>query len=251
MDSQQCMWFSRLSFGVSVAALLSMLVGGGCQSADPDLGPEQVQPTRVSAVTEEAPQPNTQLAVEQQPGADTKAPKVDENVDEPKAEAKPKPEPEASKEPPVATEPLQLRRLVVTQEIVDREPAAVDAILLDERPVVAFLDFKNPDEVAQKVIVTFSKEGSDTKVGFVELEVPGKARRWRTWGNTRRITEPGSWVAVVSTEDGEELGRQAFEVSAKRDSTGRDGADDAIPQQHDAPSKAPITPESDDSAPQG
>ncbi len=249
MDSQQCMWFSRLSFGVSVAALLSMLVGGGCQSADPDLGPEQVQPTRVSAVTEEAPPPNTQLAVVSQPGADTKASKVEEKVDEPKAEANPKPE--ASKEPQVATEPLQLRRLVVTQEIVDREPAAVDTITLDERPVVAFLDFKNPDEVAQKVVITFSKEGSDAKVGFIELEVPGKARRWRTWGNTRRITEPGTWVAVVSTQDGEELGRQAFEVAAKLDRIGRDGAQDPIPQQDDR-SKAPITPESDDdSAPKG
>ncbi len=211
MDSQQCMWFSRLSFGVSIAALVSTCVGG-CQKASPDVGPEQVEATsEVSAVTERS-ERSRELAVENGPeGAASDGTEAVAQKPEQVAKAKPEPAPEPS-ERAEASEPLQLRRLVVTQKIDDREPVLVDSVVLGASPVIAFLDLKNPDDNAQTVVITFEKEGSNAKVGFVELEIPARAKRWRTWGNTQRIDEPGKWVAVVSTKGGEELGRQAFEV---------------------------------------
>ncbi len=58
----------------------------------------------------------------------------------------------------------------------------------------------------------FQNQDTKATVGHVQLSVPGGAQRFRTWGNTRMIRDPGHWVAVVSTVEGVELGRAPFEV---------------------------------------
>jgi hypothetical protein len=60
--------------------------------------------------------------------------------------------------------------------------------------------------------VMFQNQDTKATVGHVKLTVPGTSERFRTWGNTRLIRDPGHWVAVVSTADGVELGRAPFEV---------------------------------------
>jgi hypothetical protein len=62
------------------------------------------------------------------------------------------------------------------------------------------------------VFVTFEREGKKT-VGHVRLEVPAHNKRWRTWGRTRFIREPGTWNAVIRAKDGTELAKKSFEVT--------------------------------------
>ena len=66
---------------------------------------------------------------------------------------------------------------------------------------------------ARNIQVMFQNEETKATVGHVKLSVPGAAERFRAWGNTRLIKDPGHWVTVVSTLDGVELGRAPFEVN--------------------------------------
>jgi hypothetical protein len=118
----------------------------------------------------------------------------------------------SAEDPKTEAVPLQLRRLVVTQAIEDREPAPADTIVLDDQPVFAFVELVNDASDAQDIVVTFERKDGSEKVGFIELKVPGKSQRWRTWGNTRRIQEQGAWIAVVHDKAGRELGRTDFAV---------------------------------------
>lgn len=106
---------------------------------------------------------------------------------------------------------LELRRLVVTRAIENREPVATSEFHADGEPILAFLDLKNPEDAAAAVVVTFEHESGET-VGHVSLEIPAKSSRWRTWARTRLIKKTGAWAAVVRTSDGKELARQDFEV---------------------------------------
>jgi hypothetical protein len=107
---------------------------------------------------------------------------------------------------------LKLKRFVVTHKIENREPVAGDEFKLGNAPVYAFVELENSARTARSVRVMFQNQDTKTTVGHVKLTVPGAAERFRTWGNTRLIRDPGHWVAVVSTVDGVELGRAPFEV---------------------------------------
>jgi hypothetical protein len=107
---------------------------------------------------------------------------------------------------------LKLKRLVVTHKIEKREPLAGDDFKLGSAPVYAFVEFENSAHDARSVRVMFQNQDTKATVGHVKLTVPGTSERFRTWGNTRLIRDPGRWVAVVSTADGVELGRAQFEV---------------------------------------
>lgn len=104
-----------------------------------------------------------------------------------------------------------VKRLVIASEIKEREPVElIDAKI--EEPVVAFVEFKNAEDADMGVVVTFEHEDGK-KVGFVELNVPGKSPRYRTWARTRNIKTPGEWTAIVSSKSGEELARKTFQVA--------------------------------------
>jgi len=107
---------------------------------------------------------------------------------------------------------LKLKRFVVARKIENREPVAGDEFKLGSAPVYAFVEFENSAHAARSVRVLFQNQDTKATVGHVKLTVPGAAERFRTWGNTRMIRDPGRWVAVVSTADGVELGRAPFEV---------------------------------------
>lgn len=112
----------------------------------------------------------------------------------------------------VASDGLKLKRFVVARKIENREPVAGDDFKLGAAPVYAFVEFENSARDARSVRVMFQNQDTKATVGHVKLTVPGAAERFRTWGNTRMIRDPGHWVAVVSTADGVELGRAPFEV---------------------------------------
>jgi len=105
---------------------------------------------------------------------------------------------------------VRVRRLVITHGIENREPLAATELRAGGEPIYAFVELASGDGDASKVVVTF--ERGERSVGHVQLSVPGNSRRWRTWGRTRQIREPGEWHAVVETETGEELARQSFQV---------------------------------------
>jgi hypothetical protein len=111
-----------------------------------------------------------------------------------------------------ASDGLKLKRFVVTHKIQNREPVAGDDFTLGSAPVYAFVEFENSAQDARLVRVMFQNQDTKATVGHVKLTVPGTSERFRTWGNTRLIRDPGHWVAVVSTADGVELGRAPFEV---------------------------------------
>jgi hypothetical protein len=117
-----------------------------------------------------------------------------------------------SSEIKVASDGLKLKRLVVAHKIENREPVASDEFTLGSAPVYAFVEFENSARAARSVRVMFQNQETKATVGHVKLTVPGTSERFRTWGNTRLIRDPGHWVAVVSTVDGVELGRAPFEV---------------------------------------
>jgi len=109
---------------------------------------------------------------------------------------------------------LKLKRFVVTHKIQNREPIAAADFTLGSAPVYAFVEFENSAHEARSVRVMFQNQDTKATVGHVKLTVPGTSERFRTWGNTRMIKDPGHWVAVVSTVDGTELGRAPFEVKS-------------------------------------
>jgi hypothetical protein len=109
---------------------------------------------------------------------------------------------------------LQLKRIVVAHKIENREPVTGDDLKLGSAPVYAFVEFANSARDARSIRLMFQNEQTKASVGHVKLTVPGGAERFRTWGNTRLIKDPGHWVAVVSTIDGVELGRATFEVKS-------------------------------------
>ena len=111
-----------------------------------------------------------------------------------------------------ASSGLKLKRLVVTNKIADREPVASVDFTLGNAPVYAFVELENSASDARNIRVMFQNEDTKATVGHVKLSIPAAASRYRTWGNTRMIRDPGHWVAVVSTADGVELGRAPFEV---------------------------------------
>jgi hypothetical protein len=107
---------------------------------------------------------------------------------------------------------LKLTRVVVTHKIENREPTAGDDFTLGSAPVYAFVELENSGSAPRAIRVMFENEDTKATVGHVKLTVPASQARYRTWGNTRLIRDPGHWVAVVSTSDGVELGRAPFKV---------------------------------------
>ncbi|HEY2410529.1 MAG TPA: DUF2914 domain-containing protein [Polyangiaceae bacterium] len=107
---------------------------------------------------------------------------------------------------------LHVRRLVVTRKIENHEPVEDKEITLGGAPIYAFVELENEGPSARAVRILFENEHSQATVGHVKLNVPGGQLRFRTWGNTRMIAEPGRWIAIVSTSDGTELARAPFDV---------------------------------------
>lgn len=104
-----------------------------------------------------------------------------------------------------------VKRLVIASDVNQREPVEIQEAKL-KQPVVAFVELAYEGQNEAGVVVTFEHD-TGKKVGFVELSVPAQSPRYRTWARTHNITEPGTWTAVVTNRDGEELARKSFTVT--------------------------------------
>lgn len=107
---------------------------------------------------------------------------------------------------------LRVRRLVVTSGIAGHEPdGSIGTMAVGEHErVFAFVELANAGG-AGSVVVTFERDGL-SPTGHVELEVPQRVGRWRTWAFTRGVTSTGEWRAVVRDVDGRVLAEQDFVV---------------------------------------
>ena len=117
----------------------------------------------------------------------------------------------AKSNPAPPSEPLAIRRLVVTNRIEGREPVRVSEFSTNGDEVFAFVELSNASARERRIEIVFEHE-SGHEVGFVKLPVPKDKTRWRTWGQTRQIKKSGRWVAKVRDDSGTELLRRSFVV---------------------------------------
>lgn len=107
---------------------------------------------------------------------------------------------------------VTIQRLVTASEVEHREPVAASSVFghHDEK-VIAFVELSNESEEDKSVLVHFI--GPDGQVsGGIELRVPAKSPRWRTWAYTQNAKAPGLWRVEVRSEDGTLVGTLPFEV---------------------------------------
>jgi hypothetical protein len=199
---QHTHWIAWSAF-VLASAALGVAIGAGCRrsiearperasaTAGHDSAPALLASARFGRIAEEAEPkgPATRVSAEQVPVVDT-----------------------GKSAPPGGG--LKVRRLSLTNRIADREPAEYEgAFLPDGSSVFAFVELQNVSESPEEIVLTFEQSGRPA-VGHVKLPVPGKAQRFRTWGQSRRVRSAGQWQAVVRTAQGQELAREGFEVSS-------------------------------------
>lgn len=200
-----------------IALVIALTLAACSQQEDARLAPSAAPAPAAappSAVPGEAAAPAgaAAAAVPAPAGAPSPAPAAATAKDTPNAVAAAPAKDQASKPSSShAAGGLAVKRLVLASRVVEREPEVVLEPKVNE-PLLAFVEAKNDKADEERLIVTFEHE-SGTKVGFVELSVPGGAKRWRTWARTKNVKEVGNWAAVVRTADGQELSRTAFIVS--------------------------------------
>ena len=189
---------------LSAAALAMSSWALGCRDAQTTAEAESVgrgQQESVGGASEKA---RKSPAPTEKASPRAKAPEA-----EPKSAAAPEPEP--PRQTPVVLGQLKMKRLVVTHAIEKREPVETKALRANGDPIYAFVEMENLGADEAGIVITFEHSGG-REVGHVKLGIPGKQRRWRTWGRTRNIRDAGEWTAVVRSADGQEIARAPFEV---------------------------------------
>lgn len=108
---------------------------------------------------------------------------------------------------------VRVRRLIVATGVSNHEPTgASDEFELGEQSrYYAFVDAVNETGDPIELNVTFEPPSGET-AGFVGLDIPAHAPRFRTWAWTRHVYTPGRWHAVVRAPDGHVIARRAFDV---------------------------------------
>lgn len=109
-------------------------------------------------------------------------------------------------------EGLSIQRLLTAPDVEHREPVAASSVFghHDEK-VVAFVELSNESAEDKSVLVHFiGPEGQVS--GGIELRVPAKSPRWRTWAYTRNAKTPGLWRVEIRSLDGTLVGALPFEV---------------------------------------
>lgn len=196
----------------------AVLVGVACGALGVGLGglwafrdePVRQEPMR-TLIRPTAPSASATLAAGSTPEGDAPAPVAAPPV-APAGEVSAKGAAPAPGAPAAApADPLQVKRLVVTDRIEDREPVGDPQLRADGSQVFAFVELANLSTDAQSIEIVFEHE-SGQQVGFVKLPVPKEKSRWRTWGKTEQIRKTGRWVAKVRSSGGDELMRQDFTV---------------------------------------
>lgn len=106
---------------------------------------------------------------------------------------------------------VRLRRLIVATGIEEREPSgAADVFARNADRVYAFIEAVNETDQPAELRVTFEPERGES-VGHVTLEVPARARRFRTWAYSRNVQTAGEWQVVVRAAD-RVIARRPFTV---------------------------------------
>ena len=189
-----------MTFAVLVGSLVMFGVAVGCgeRSSTPSPEPTTGLPASSGEGDEAKPGDDLELVLD-----------VPDTVwSEPIAET---PEPEVPSTELFEVDGVALRRLVIARGVEGREPVGASSSFPAGERLYAFLDAQNDTDEDVELYVTF--EGPEGRsVGHVILDVPAHSPRWRTWAYSRVIDREGEWEAVVTTMDGQEVGRARFQV---------------------------------------
>lgn len=191
---------------INVVSCVTMVACGACQAIHPSGDSE-----RVAAGRERRPHGST-LGVPLVKIVPASSAPPPENSAERGAHPAPPPPSESGETSPApgasGTPLLAVKRFAITNEIRDREPVLAHELSVGA-PVVAFLELTNPADVELVVQVTFRHE-SGRSTSVIELPIPARKPRWRTWARSELVDESGTWTAVVSQKNGSELDRRSF-----------------------------------------
>lgn len=135
---------------------------------------------------------------------------------QPVAESPPVEE-ERSFEPTVQSmDGLTIKRLVTAPAIEHREPVAASSVFgHHDETVYAFVDVSNESEEEKTLMVHFIGPNEQAS-GGIELRIPPKVPRWRTWAYNKHAKKPGLWRVEIRSVDGTVLGALPFEVEPGR-----------------------------------
>jgi hypothetical protein len=109
-------------------------------------------------------------------------------------------------------EGLTIKRFVTTAQIENHEPVAVSSVFADHgETVYAFVEVSNESKEEKVLLVDFlMPEGQVSS--RIELRVPPRVRRWRTWAYARHLSKPGNWRVEIRSADGRLVQALPFEV---------------------------------------
>lgn len=192
------------ALAMAVAALLALALGGcGSESGEhaTSVTPE------VAAGSHETVAPVVSNSIDLEMPAEVAEPSVAPTVEEPSIESEPVGE--------AASSDLEVRRIIATTGIENREPVearerfAVGELEHNGR-VYAFFDVRNESDADAHLNAVFISPRGRAH-GQVELTIPANARRWRTWAYTRALAT-GTWDIELRAADGTVLSETRFEV---------------------------------------
>ena len=172
-------------------------------------------------------------AEQQAPAAEQQAPATEQQTQGSEQLAAPEPAPappapEVAKLPePEETVPQQqaitdqsdsgivVSRFVLSRGIAEREPVDDAESFKPGERIYAFLQVANQHEPFDLSVRWQPAEPAEDahRPEAVQLNV-GTSARWRTWSWTKAPTEPGKYVCVIETADGELVSTREFNVDA-------------------------------------
>lgn len=107
---------------------------------------------------------------------------------------------------------LLLKRLKTTSEIENREPVTeASTFSAGIGRVYAFMEVRNDTDEEQVLTTNFIGPQGQVR-GGVEITIPPKVPRWRTWAYSSHVQRTGQWEVEVRTSEGSLLGTIAFDV---------------------------------------
>jgi hypothetical protein len=197
---------------IVIPALLALLLPLGCSDKDPPRSKAIESAASIEPMlTATAPKPPKTVDPPSKKAETSVAKVVDVVKEEPVEPSVPDIEEKPSFVPELQpADGLSILRLVTAPAVEHREPVAASPIFGGEK-VYAFVEAQNESEEDQVLVVYFIGPNGFAS-GGIELEVPSKTPRWRTWAFTKHATEPGLWRVEVRNLKGDLVGALRFEV---------------------------------------
>ena len=103
---------------------------------------------------------------------------------------------------------LTVRRIVICEDVKDREPAAIDSVFTNVERLCCFTEINGADEPThiQHVWYHGNKE-------MLRIKLSVRASHWRTYSAKRILSEwTGNWRVDVIDDEGRRISQSYFQV---------------------------------------